>query len=105
MQVTFLYELREGACPKSYGTACARLAGMPEAILARADELAAALEHGAPAATRAEGDVGEQQGLRPQEAEWLKALKACLGQPGNAGMEQLKQLQQQAKAIVAMEAH
>ena len=44
MQVTFLYELKEGACPKSYGTACARLAGMPESILARAEHLAAELE-------------------------------------------------------------
>ena len=44
LQVTFLYELKEGACPKSYGTACARLAGMPESILARAEHLAAELE-------------------------------------------------------------
>ena len=71
MQVTFLYELKEGACPKSYGTACARLAGMPEAILARAEELAAALEHGTPTAKGAEGVAEEQEGLRPREAEWL----------------------------------
>jgi len=43
-QVTFLYELKDGACPKSYGTACARLAGMPEAILAKAEHLAAQLD-------------------------------------------------------------
>jgi DNA mismatch repair ATPase MutS len=42
--VTFLYQLQDGACPKSYGTACARLAGMPDAILDRAEALAAQLE-------------------------------------------------------------
>lgn len=42
--MTFLYQLQDGACPKSYGTACARLAGMPDAILDRAEALAAQLE-------------------------------------------------------------
>lgn len=104
MQVTFLYELKEGACPKSYGTACARLAGMPEAILARAEELAAALEHGTPTAKGAEGVAEEQEGLRPREAEWLQGVRACLGEPGNVDMEQLKMLQQQAKELEAIEA-
>ncbi|KAJ6972861.1 DNA mismatch repair protein MSH6 [Populus alba] len=32
-EVTFLYRLRPGACPKSYGVNVARLAGLPDSIL------------------------------------------------------------------------
>lgn len=35
-EVTFLYKLTLGACPKSYGVNVARLAGLPEAVLQRA---------------------------------------------------------------------
>ena len=45
MQVTFLYKLAEGACPKSYGTSVARLAGLPASLVARAAQLAQQLEH------------------------------------------------------------
>lgn len=34
--VTFLYQLAPGACPKSYGTNVARLAGLPAAVVSRA---------------------------------------------------------------------
>ena len=42
--MTFLYKLVRGACPKSYGTNVARLAGLPEPVVARAAALAAELE-------------------------------------------------------------
>ena len=45
MQVTFLYKLVAGACPKSYGTNVARLAGIPDKIVDRASEFAKMLEH------------------------------------------------------------
>ena len=35
-QVTFLYRLSDGACPKSYGVNVARLAGIPECVVRRA---------------------------------------------------------------------
>lgn len=35
-EVTFLYKLAQGTCPKSYGVNVARLAGMPDTILERA---------------------------------------------------------------------
>lgn len=35
-EVTFLYKLTQGACPKSYGVNVARLAGLPESIVKRA---------------------------------------------------------------------
>ncbi len=42
--ICFLYKLTEGACPKSYGTNVARLAGLPDAIVQRAAEFSASLE-------------------------------------------------------------
>ena len=42
--VTFLYKLSEGACPKSYGFNAARLAGIPLNITNRAHAIATKLE-------------------------------------------------------------
>ena len=42
--ITFLYELRDGPCPSSFGIAVARLAAFPEAVLAIATKKAAQLE-------------------------------------------------------------
>eukprot|EP00898_Chlorokybus_atmophyticus_P000955 jgi/Chlat1/1860/Chrsp141S02178 len=42
--VTFLYKLTRGVCPKSYGTNVALLAGMPESVVTRAAAKAAQLE-------------------------------------------------------------
>lgn len=43
-QVTFLYKLTDGACPKSYGVNVARLAGLPDSVLQRASAFSAELE-------------------------------------------------------------
>jgi DNA mismatch repair protein MutS len=45
--VVFLHELQRGAASRSYGVACARLAGVPEPVLARARVLLDGLEEGA----------------------------------------------------------
>jgi DNA mismatch repair protein MutS len=45
--VVFLHKLQRGAASRSYGIACARLAGVPEPVLARARGLLAELERGA----------------------------------------------------------
>jgi DNA mismatch repair protein MSH6 len=37
-EVTFLYKLTPGSCPKSYGVNVARLAGIPASVLQRANE-------------------------------------------------------------------
>lgn len=42
--VTFLYKLSRGACPRSYGFNAARLAGLPANITKRAQEIATKLE-------------------------------------------------------------
>ncbi len=44
--IVFLHKLQRGAASRSYGVACARLAGVPEIVLARAKQLLAELERG-----------------------------------------------------------
>lgn len=43
-EIVFLHKLADGPAPKSYGVACARLAGLPEPVLARAEALLTELE-------------------------------------------------------------
>lgn len=44
--VTFLYKLRPGSCPRSYGVNVAKLAGLPDAVVRRAYQKASELEGG-----------------------------------------------------------
>jgi DNA mismatch repair protein MutS len=44
--VVFLHEVAEGAADRSYGVHVARLAGLPEAVLARAEQVLHRLEQG-----------------------------------------------------------
>jgi DNA mismatch repair protein MutS len=44
--VVFLHKLQRGAASRSYGVACARLAGLPEVVLARARAVLSDLERG-----------------------------------------------------------
>jgi len=76
-EVTFLYRLRPGACPKSYGVHVARLAGLPERVLERAAQRAAALEAACGEGPDAAPPPG---GLTQQQAAALaKALAAADG--------------------------
>ncbi|TFL17566.1 DNA mismatch repair protein MutS [Jannaschia formosa] len=45
-EVIFLHEVRDGAADRSYGVQVARLAGLPDAVVARAREVLSALEEG-----------------------------------------------------------
>ena len=51
-EVVFLHEVAPGAADRSYGIHVARLAGLPEAVLARAEEVLALLEQGEKATRR-----------------------------------------------------
>ena len=42
--ITFLYTLGDGACPKSFGINVARLAGLPEAVLSKAKRISEEFE-------------------------------------------------------------
>ena len=97
LQVTFLYELKEGACPKSYGTACARLAGMPESILARAEHLAAELEaatlpRAANSEQRAGGVARGTPARLPQTCmrDVIECLSSARRAPGIADLQELQ---------------
>jgi DNA mismatch repair protein MutS len=75
--IVFLHRLQHGVASRSYGVACARLAGLPEIVLARARALledlekGAALPSGAYGSMRAKGAAGRAQldlfGGTPQE--------------------------------------
>jgi DNA mismatch repair protein MutS len=77
--VVFLHKLQRGPASRSYGVACARLAGLPEIVLARARamlaelERGAALPSGAPSSLRARSRAGKAQlGLFEAGAEVVK---------------------------------
>ena len=106
LQVTFLYELKEGACPKSYGTACARLAGMPESILARAEHLAAELEAATlPCAASSDQKAGVPEHGAPGcvPGKCMRSLTECLGNAHQApGVADLQELQAAVKVALAL---
>jgi DNA mismatch repair protein MutS len=67
--VVFLHRLQRGAASRSYGIACARLAGVPEPVLARARALLGELERGAPGSVQARSRAARAQlGLFDVEA-------------------------------------
>lgn len=45
-EVVFLHEVRKGSADRSYGVQVAKLAGLPSAVVARAEVVLAALEKG-----------------------------------------------------------
>jgi DNA mismatch repair protein MutS len=64
--VVFLHKLQRGAAWRSYGIACARLAGVPEPVLARARALLAELEQGAALPSGAPSSLRKRSRERPQ---------------------------------------
>ena len=88
--VVFLHKLQRGAASRSYGVACARLAGLPEPVLARARamlgelERGAALPSGAPSSLRPRSRAG-----RPQ-LDLFEAAGPAAPAPPNAALETLK---------------
>ncbi len=62
-RVVFLHSVREGPADRSYGLHVARLAGVPEEVIAAARERLAALEAGRPPVARAAAERAPQLGL------------------------------------------
>ncbi|WIA28905.1 hypothetical protein OEZ86_011429 [Tetradesmus obliquus] len=106
-EVTFLYKLTAGACPKSYGTNVARLAGLPGSVVARAGVMsasrealatrgqqpaaAAAAAAGAPDAMEVDAEAAEQPqpAAAAQGAGELQQVAALLGSV-RSQLQQLK---------------
>ncbi|MEA2746186.1 MAG: mismatch repair protein MutS, partial [Myxococcales bacterium] len=61
--IVFFHKVQRGAASRSYGVACARLAGLPEPVLARARAILGSLERGA-ASPAGEGKRETQRGRR-----------------------------------------
>jgi DNA mismatch repair protein MutS len=79
--IVFLHRLQRGAASRSYGIACARLAGVPEPVLARARALLAELERGGA------GSVGS----RPKvERAQLGLFEAGTQSPPHPALESLR---------------
>lgn len=83
-----MYKLAEGACPKSYGTNVARLAGIPAVVVAKAAAFASQLEEKAGnGAVQAELSEIERQKLQKitqilrngigSEGELVAELQGC----------------------------
>ncbi|WP_322097164.1 DNA mismatch repair protein MutS [Pelagibius sp. Alg239-R121] len=75
-EVIFLHEVAAGAADRSYGIHVAKLAGLPNAVVSRAEEVLATLEQ------------GEQAGVLTRLADDLPLFAAALAQeraPGEGG--------------------
>ena len=70
VQVTFLYTLTDGACPKSYGVNVARLAGLPDEVIKRASSFATQLE---------EQHHSQMLSMQLQQREMQKLQSICQG--------------------------
>jgi DNA mismatch repair protein MutS len=86
--VVFLHKLQRGAASRSYGVACARLAGLPEPVLARARVLLDALEKGT------ELPSGAHASMRARTEAGRSQLDLFLGKPpdtqSNPALEMLR---------------
>ena len=83
--VVFLHEVAPGAADRSYGIHVARLAGLPEAVLARAEEVLALLEQGdqAAAAARLANDLPLFQSRPPAERLPRRNLRPTRSAPAS----------------------
>ncbi|OWZ24860.1 DNA mismatch repair protein [Phytophthora megakarya] len=89
-KVTFLYKLEDGMCPKSYGINVAMLAKLPQEVIECATAKSAQFERSLQANSHA-----ELESLRI-----MQKVQEALAE-GEAGIDKLKQLWAQARAIHA----
>lgn len=64
--IVFFHKVQKGAASRSYGVACARLAGLPEPVLARARAILGSLERGNASPSSAAGGKRVGAKKRPQ---------------------------------------
>jgi DNA mismatch repair protein MutS len=76
--IVFLRQIVPGPAPRSYGVEVARLAGVPERVVARARALLAGLEAGRPPVERAAEPTPAQLALFPSAEERLRQELASL---------------------------
>ena len=77
-EVVFLHEVAPGAADRSYGIQVARLAGLPETVLARARQVLAVLESALPAIrAHARRSAAFRAPLRRQKSRKLILSMTC----------------------------
>jgi len=81
--IVFFHRVEPGAASRSYGVACARLAGLPEQVLARAKAILEGLE--------TFGEVGGSPAAKPKESSQL-GLFAQAGPPKHPALDTLRAL-------------
>jgi DNA mismatch repair protein MutS len=100
-EIVFLHKLQRGAASRSYGVACARLAGVPEPVIARARILLETLERGggmpgAPAATAGEatgqGALPGKASKKPQLDLFAGAAPPAVPPAVTAALDTLRQI-------------
>ena len=77
-EVVFLHEVAPGAADRSYGIHVAQLAGLPPAVVARAEQVLAALEK------------GEQSGAVTRLADDLPLFAAAPARPASGAARQVE---------------
>ena len=99
-EIVFLHKLQRGAASRSYGVACARLAGVPEPVIARARTLLETLERGGAIPTASAGptdpSLGDDtrklaRGKRPQLDLFQPAAPAPLSPQVQTALDTLRQ--------------
>ena len=99
--IVFFHKVQRGAASRSYGVACARLAGLPEPVLARARAILGSLERGA-ASPSGEGkreakrrvpqlDLFGSAGAKPREGAAANDVAAAAA-PANPALDMLRAL-------------
>lgn len=74
-RVVFLHKIIEGGCDRSYGIHVAQLAGLPKAVVQRANEILKQLEKSAGKAVQVQPSYPQQLTLFPDQSPLLKELR------------------------------
>ena len=84
LNITFLYTLGDGPCPKSFGVNVARLAGLPDDVLQKAKAVSSQFE------AEMNGEAGQHKILPSTAAQLVNDISALISSGMNG--EQLKQI-------------
>jgi DNA mismatch repair ATPase MutS len=84
LNITFLYTLGDGPCPKSFGVNVARLAGLPDDVLQKAKAVSSQFE------AEMNGEAGQHKILPSTAAQLVNDISALISNDKNG--EQLKQI-------------
>jgi DNA mismatch repair protein MutS len=101
--IVFLRQIVPGPAPRSYGVEVARLAGVPEAVVARARTLLAGLETGSGPAARGAAPAAAQLALFPSADERLRRELSALDPERMTPLEALATLARLVESARARE--